>query len=392
MNKVIEINGITKAYPRGVVNGYLTLRDALINLFFKRKQISKNFNALKDVSFDVAKGDRIAIMGNNGAGKSTLLKIISGITPPTEGTITIHGRISSLLEVGTGFHPELSGRENIYLNGSILGMKRKEIEKYFDKIVEFSGVGAFIDQPIKKYSSGMAARLGFAVASHLQAEILIVDEVLAVGDIAFQAKCLGKMSDISTESGKTILFVSHNIQAMKQLCNKGVYIDKGEVVALGEINTVISKYIEHASSSSSCYHRNKHESFELINVGERQDISAGDPVEFSISFDLDLPYNDCYVDLCVYTKTQYDIFHTFGRNQSGTFDLNMGVNSAKIKIDSANLNLGEYYLNFYMANEDGVIIADVMDIPFFRVISAPLEISPASLIVLGSSVNVSKND
>jgi lipopolysaccharide transport system ATP-binding protein len=392
MSKVIEISGVSKSYFSGSISAYQTLRETLVNLVFSRKSKKNIFNALNDISLDVFAGDRVAIMGNNGAGKSTLLKIISGITPPTEGGITIKGRISSLLEVGTGFHPELSGRENIYLNGSILGMRRKEIEKYFDQIVEFSGVGAFIDEPIKKYSSGMAARLGFAVASHLQADILIVDEVLAVGDIAFQAKCLGKMTDISAENGKTILFVSHNIQAMKQLCNKGVYLDKGCVLASGEINDVIQKYIKHSSSTSNYYFRNKHIGFELIEFSGRKDISPGDSIQFALSFTLDSSYNDCYVDLCVYTKTQYDIFHTFGRNQNNVFSINAGPNTANVVIENINLNIGDYYLNFYMASEGGVVIADIMDIPLFRIINAPAEISSASQIVLNSSVEVRKND
>ena len=190
---------------------------------------SEEFWALRNLSFDVEQGERIGIVGHNGAGKSTLLKVLSRITDPTEGRIGIKGRIASLLEVGTGFHPELTGRENIYLNGAILGMRAHEIKKNFDAIVEFSGVEKFLDTPVKRYSSGMSVRLAFAIAAHLTSEILIVDEVLAVGDIAFQKKCLGKMDEISYKEGRTILFVSHNMGAVLQMCNRVICLDKGHM-------------------------------------------------------------------------------------------------------------------------------------------------------------------
>lgn len=186
----------------------------------------EEFWALRDVSFEIERGDRVGIVGHNGAGKSTLLKVLSRITEPTSGRVNIKGRVASLLEVGTGFHPELTGRENIYLNGSVLGMTRQEIKKSFDAIVDFAGVERFLDTPVKRYSSGMYVRLGFAIAAHLEPEILIVDEVLAVGDAEFQKKSLGKMRDVS-ESGRTILFVSHNLTAVQSLCNKAFYFKKG---------------------------------------------------------------------------------------------------------------------------------------------------------------------
>ncbi|MCK6649471.1 MAG: ABC transporter ATP-binding protein [Bacteroidia bacterium] len=198
--------------------------------------------ALKNINFEVNQGDVLGIIGKNGAGKSTLLKLLSQITSPSQGSIKIKGRIAALLEVGTGFHPELTGRENVYLNGSILGMTKAEIKSKFDEIVDFSGVERYIDTPVKRYSSGMMVRLGFAVAAHLEPEILIVDEVLAVGDLEFQKKCLGKMKDVSNK-GRTVLFVSHNMNAMQQLCNKGILISQGQLVMEDTINAVVNQYI-----------------------------------------------------------------------------------------------------------------------------------------------------
>ena len=198
--------------------------------------------ALKDINFEVRQGEVLGIIGANGAGKSTLLKILSRVTSPTSGCVKIKGRIGSLLEVGTGFHPELTGRENIYLNGAILGMKKWEIDKKLDEIIDFSGVEKFIDTPVKRYSSGMYVRLAFAVAAHLDPEILVVDEVLAVGDAEFQKKCLGKMGDISKKEGRTVLFVSHNMAAVRQLCGRGLLIKKGNIFSSGSVEKVIDDY------------------------------------------------------------------------------------------------------------------------------------------------------
>jgi lipopolysaccharide transport system ATP-binding protein len=198
--------------------------------------------ALKDVSFEVKHGEVLGIIGKNGAGKSTLLKILSRITEPTEGYAKVYGRVGSLLEVGTGFHPELTGRENIYLNGAILGMRRTEIDRRFDEIIDFSGVEKFIDTPVKRYSSGMYVRLAFAVAAHLEPAILIVDEVLAVGDIEFQQKCLGKMKDTSIQEGRTVLFVSHNMMAIEKLCKKAIFLFQGQVKAWGDVDEIVAMY------------------------------------------------------------------------------------------------------------------------------------------------------
>jgi lipopolysaccharide transport system ATP-binding protein len=212
-------------------------------------QVGEDLWALKDVSVTVRQGEVLGIIGRNGAGKSTLLKVLSRVTAPTSGRIKVRGRIASLLEVGTGFHPELTGRENIYLNGAILGMSRSEIGRKFDEIVDFSEVEKFIDTPVKRYSSGMYVRLAFAVAAHLDSEILIVDEVLAVGDSAFQKKCLGKMSGISHE-GRTVLFVSHNMAAIKSLCNRAILLNAGKVAFEGDVSTVLSQYLSSLNKSA----------------------------------------------------------------------------------------------------------------------------------------------
>lgn len=214
----------------------------------KAKQIvsaanKEDFWALKGINLTIHKGDIVGIIGHNGAGKSTLLKILTGITPPTEGEIILRGRVASLLEVGTGFHPELTGRENIFLNGAILGMTKKEIQKNFKEIVEFSGIGKFLDTPVKYYSSGMYVRLAFSVAAHMEPDILLVDEVLAVGDAEFQKKCIGKMEEVTKQQGRTIFFVSHNMAAIQGLCNKTILLENGKVKKVGQTKDVISEYL-----------------------------------------------------------------------------------------------------------------------------------------------------
>ncbi len=233
MKPILEVQHIGKKYRiQHLAGGYLSLRERMSNaLKFQRDEV-EDFWALKDVSFHVQAGESIGIIGRNGAGKSTLLKILSKITPPTTGRIVSRGRIASLLEVGTGFHPELTGRENIFFNGSLLGMRRKEIEAKFDEMVDFSGVEKFLDTPLKHYSSGMQLRLAFAVAAFLEPEILIIDEVLAVGDAEFQKKCLGKMEDV-TKSGRTILFVSHDLNAISNLCSKIIVMGEGSMNFFG---------------------------------------------------------------------------------------------------------------------------------------------------------------
>ncbi len=235
---------------------------------FKGKKSSQEFKALDDLSFEIEQGDRVGIIGRNGAGKSTLLKILSRITPPTKGRIEINGRLASLLEVGTGFHGDLTGKENIYLNGSILGMSKIEIAKKFDEIVDFSEIEAFLDTPVKRYSSGMYVRLAFAVAAHLDPDILIVDEVLAVGDSNFQKKCLGKMNKVSASEGRTILFVSHQMDAIQNLCNKGILLNKGKLLNSGKIETIISEYLNNSTLSNGFFEIQNNQIDNLNNLGE----------------------------------------------------------------------------------------------------------------------------
>jgi lipopolysaccharide transport system ATP-binding protein len=250
LSKQYYIGGPQQAYPtfRDVVTSAVTSpfrRTAALlrGHAYGAAALDEAIWALKDISFEVKRGEVVGIIGRNGAGKSTLLKILSRITEPTEGYAEIRGRVGSLLEVGTGFHPELTGRENVFLNGSILGMKRQEIKRRFDEIVEFSGVEKFIDTPVKHYSSGMQVRLAFAVAAYLEPEILIVDEVLAVGDAEFQKKCLGKMSDVTSE-GRTVLFVSHNMQAVTNLCQKAILLQNGQITHYTDTRTVVDTYLE----------------------------------------------------------------------------------------------------------------------------------------------------
>ncbi|MDQ6756631.1 MAG: ABC transporter ATP-binding protein, partial [Bacteroidota bacterium] len=234
METAISIQNLSKQYMRtGGGERYIALRDVVAGAFKKSKKIKEPFWALKDIDLEIKQGERVGIIGRNGAGKSTLLKIISRITPPTVGRVELFGRVASLLEVGTGFHTELTGRENIYLNGSILGLSKNEITKKLDEIIDFSGVESFIDTPLKHYSSGMQMRLAFSVAAHLEPEILMIDEVLAVGDMEFQQKCLGKMEEVSRRQGRTILFVSHNLSAIGTLTEKSLLLDKGKMIVYG---------------------------------------------------------------------------------------------------------------------------------------------------------------
>jgi lipopolysaccharide transport system ATP-binding protein len=258
-NVAIRVSHLSKQYTLGgPQEPYHTIRDAIVNslkapmkIFHKAPPV-EGFWALKDVSFEVEPGEVVGIIGRNGAGKSTLLKILSRITSPTDGTVELHGRVGSLLEVGTGFHPELTGRENIYLSGSILGMKRREIDAKLDEIVKFSEIEKFLDTPVKRYSSGMYVRLAFAVAAHLEPEILLVDEVLAVGDAAFQKKCLGKMGDVAKE-GRTVFFVSHNMSAIASLCERGLLLEDGNLIFDGSSTSAISIYLNKFSEENGIF-------------------------------------------------------------------------------------------------------------------------------------------
>ena len=253
MSTVIEVNNLSKKY--NIVHlerGYITLRDKIGGLVSHpismvrdlKNNKPEDFWALRDINLSIKEGEIVGVIGGNGAGKSTLLKVLSRITPPSAGQIKIKGRVASLLEVGTGFHPELSGRENIFLNGAILGMPKTEIVKKFDEIVDFSEVAKFLDTPVKRYSSGMYVRLAFAVAAHMNSDILFVDEVLAVGDAEFQKKCLSKMSEMIKDRQKTILFVSHNLHSVRTLCPHALLLENGKIIANGLTTEVIAKYLE----------------------------------------------------------------------------------------------------------------------------------------------------
>lgn len=299
---VISVAGVSKRYLIGHQIRHDTLRDRLAHGargLFRRwlrrdgPATREEFWALRDVSFEVNRGDVVGIIGRNGAGKSTLLKILSRITEPTTGRIALRGRIASLLEVGTGFHPELTGRENIYLNGAILGMSRTEIREKFDEIVAFAEVERFLDTPVKHYSSGMYVRLAFAVAAHLEPEILIVDEVLAVGDVQFQKKCLGKMQSVAVTEGRTVLFVSHNMAATQHLCNRGVMLRQGRIVHAGDISETVAAYLRETmpdAGRAPWHYRRTDPAFRLAKIELRSDgrlvesIIAGQPVTFCIHY------------------------------------------------------------------------------------------------------------
>lgn len=281
-NSIIEIKNLGKKYNIAHQRGrYIALRDILANILrspfkfakHKAKQIvgletKEEFWALRNINLEVNKGDIVGIIGANGAGKSTLLKILTGITPPTEGEIIMRGKVASLLEVGTGFHPELTGRENIFLNGAILGMSKKEISRKFDEIVAFSGIEKFLDTPVKYYSSGMYVRLAFSVAAHMEPDILLVDEVLAVGDAEFQKKCLGKMEEVTKKEGRTILFVSHNMGAIQRLCQKTILLEKGKVKMFGKTEEVVDFYINKSLL--------QHEAFEVSKEVLKKDMFIAD--------------------------------------------------------------------------------------------------------------------
>jgi homopolymeric O-antigen transport system ATP-binding protein len=246
----IEVSGLGKRYQIGLDQaGYVLLTERITERLksFGRRQKTQAFWALRDVDFEVKRGETMGVIGHNGAGKSTLLKILSRITPPTEGEARLRGRVGALLEVGTGFHPELTGRENVFLNGAILDMKRQEIQRRFDEIVEFADVGPFVDTPVKRYSSGMQLRLAFSVAAHLEPEVLIIDEVLSVGDLAFQQKCLGRMEAASRE-GRTVVFISHNLSSVINLCDRAIMLSQGRVATAGRVSDVVDAYVGDVTS------------------------------------------------------------------------------------------------------------------------------------------------
>ena len=380
---IIEVEHLSKCYRIGAMREpYLSLREEIskntrrISLAFSRafrngqagtSRSETNFWALNDVNFSVQEGEAVGIIGRNGAGKSTLLKILSQITPPTKGQITMRGRVASLLEVGTGFHPELTGRENIFLNGAILGMNRAEIRRKFDEIVAFSEVEKFLDTPVKRYSSGMYVRLAFAVAAHLEPEILIIDEVLAVGDAQFQQKCLGKMGEVSHE-GRTVLFVSHNMAAVQQLCKQGTVLENGVINFFGAAEEAISYYVASQNISVPADLDTSNHVFRIagatplirritlssIDNSPRNTFTIGEPIVFTVVIESPRELQGVIVGLHVYNFMAQRVvtFHT--RDQ-----LKETVNVSGSVIfsclwDKCNLMPGKYTLVASFVSADGL--------------------------------------
>ncbi|MFU8884467.1 MAG: ABC transporter ATP-binding protein [Cyanobacteriota bacterium] len=380
---VIRVEGLGKKYSLHHEQGerYTALRDVvarqakaagrLLNPFTLAGQLRKaqrqaaqeraereeEFWALKDVSFEIRRGERVGIIGRNGAGKSTLLKILSRITEPTTGRVEIRGRVASLLEVGTGFHPELTGRENIYLNGAILGMTRREIRSKFDEIVDFAEVEKFLDTPVKRYSSGMYVRLAFAVAAHLDPEILVVDEVLAVGDASFQNKCLGKMKSASTVEGRTVLFVSHNLGATRSLCSKAILMNLGRIRDSGAPERVIESYLSSTQglTGKAEYEINANKKAQVLTVFLRNEnnmptneFRLGSEVTAEIHFVLNENIKGCHI-ACIVTNGEG--VHLFSTCDTDTkpelFQVReKGEYAAKVRLPTTLLNVGIYNLAF----------------------------------------------
>jgi lipopolysaccharide transport system ATP-binding protein len=361
MKPILEVQHIAKQYKiRHLAGGYLSLRERLSGAFKQTNETVEDFWALKDISFDVMPGESIGIIGRNGAGKSTLLKILSKITPPTKGRIISRGRIASLLEVGTGFHPELTGRENIFLNGSLLGMKKSEIQVSFDGIVDFSGAEKFLDTPLKHFSSGMQLRLAFSVAAFLEPEILIVDEVLAVGDAEFQKKCLGKMEHVSKEEGRTILFVSHNLATVVQLCKKAILLRDGQLVEMGEANAVVHSYIAYTKNiSENNKLRNldlrkgegyfRVDSIRMLNEN-RNPISigrTGNEVIFEIQFNKVINREEGAFRIDFAIDTEHDVRVGWFSSDAVVSEIAQQFDKIYLSIPKFILGEGTYYFTFY---------------------------------------------
>lgn len=340
------------------------------------KGLSDYVWSLRDIDFEIEQGDAVGIIGRNGAGKSTLLKVLSKVTKPTTGKIYTNGRIASLLEVGTGFHPEMTGRENVFLNGAILGMTRKEIKRKFDEIVDFSGVERYIDTPVKRYSSGMYVRLAFAVAAHLESEILIVDEVLAVGDAEFQKKCLGKMNDVTREEGRTILFVSHNMTAIKELCTKGILLNQGQISYQGDIlNTIIEYQKSSARESSYQYNGNLNEAIGNENIRIKEfSVSPinGDLLDIDSGVHVKLIFHNFCPDITLDTTFElknYEelvIFHV-GKAVAENNNSKIGEYTVEFDIPAGLLNAGNYYFKLYFGKDQKILLYGIDEFIGFEV-------------------------
>jgi lipopolysaccharide transport system ATP-binding protein len=365
MKPIIEVRNLSKKYKIGERQRYLSLRDSVSNIFSKKNTEGSEFWALDDVSFDIHAGESIGIIGRNGAGKSTLLKILSRITPPTKGSVILRGRMASLLEVGTGFHSELTGRENVFMNGSILGLKKREIEAKFDEIVDFSGVEQFIDTPLKHFSSGMQLRLAFAVAAHLEPEILVIDEVLAVGDAEFQKRCLGKMDEVS-RSGRTVLFVSHNLGSVQELCDKCIYLDEGKIKFKGSSESTIAKYLENNSLVSYAEVENKVNSGDsiakLISVCLKNkegrliaNLSISETVELEIIFQVLQNGFKPIPSINLLTIRGESVFASIDSSFQDLFKIDIGVYKSIIKIPAHFFNNTTYSTEIHLTTVNPVI-------------------------------------
>jgi lipopolysaccharide transport system ATP-binding protein len=370
MEPAVTVSHLSKQYKKGTRASYVALRDVLAAAFQKKEKMESNhFWALEDVNFTVQKGERVGIIGPNGAGKSTLLKIISRITPPTAGKVVLEGRVASLLEVGTGFHPELTGRENIFLNGSILGLSKSEITWQLDAIIDFSGVEAFIDTPLKHYSSGMQLRLAFSVAAHLDPEILLIDEVLAVGDFEFQKKCLGKMEEISRKSGRTILFVSHNMAAIRQLCTGGIVLKDGRCVYQGNIREAVNLHTRNFLDEAQRLHKgvflldrhpNKAKTGEGImkaslhmNGVTGEDFLPGGTMVIDVTYFLQKPLTDPEIGVVIKDNEYNPVIGLNNLHIGSKLDLKTGVLcTAKITIPNFNIYTpGKYLVDLYLGDQ-----------------------------------------
>jgi lipopolysaccharide transport system ATP-binding protein len=354
---------------RGKENPYLKIGDTNDR---STKGESDYVWALQDINFEVERGEVLGIIGKNGAGKSTLLKILSKVTSPTTGSIKSRGRIASLLEVGTGFNPELTGKENIYLNGAILGMTKKEITAKIDEIIDFSGCERYIDTPVKRYSSGMTVRLAFAVAAFLEPEILVIDEVLAVGDAEFQKKAIGKMQDISQNGGRTVLFVSHNMAAVKSLCTRGILLKNGRISMEGDIDEVILSYLSKENFSSFEYENTECEliEFRIINSSniETVNISNGDDFNFDIVLDVKKERPDFGFCIAIYNDmdeliTAINSYHI----NPEILKMGKGVYSISIKIPKYIFNIGVYTINFHFNDMRGGIYKKMERLTTFNI-------------------------
>lgn len=377
---VIRAEGLGKRYRRGMAETRGTLRDALTNfarapLAVLRRPKQEVFWALKDVSLEVREGEVLGLIGRNGAGKTTLLKILSRITRPTTGWAEIRGRVRSLLEVGTGFHGELSGRENTYLSGSILGMSKREIDRKFDEIVAFSEIDKFIDTPVKHYSSGMYVRLAFAVAAHLEPEILFVDEVLAVGDAAFQKKCLGKMSDVSRQ-GRTIVFVTHNMAALRRLCTRAIWLDGGQVIDTGDPRKLIDCYLEMNAvvNLESVWEDNLtapgNERVRLRSVRVLPQTNSGEPITVHTPLRIEFTYWNYVPDtvlnvsILLYNIEEVCVFVAV----SDFAPRPAGLIRHTVEIPGDFLNAGSYYVNMFVVKDASTGILSQNNVVAFEVV------------------------